>query len=227
MPNLENENVVLEEKTVKGPLFDKDGLMEMLKNTLIILAITLVAGGILGCVYEVTKGPIAIMEQKKKDDAHQKVFANASSFAEVSLDKNRVKELLAVDYQGIDINEVFEAYSSNKDLLGYVIEVNSHEGFGGDIIFSIGITLDGVTNGISITSISETAGLGMKAPEVLVPQFANKNVMSFNVTKTGAAMDNEIDAISSATITSNAVVKGVNAALFYYKNELAGGKSNE
>ena len=37
------------------------------------------------------------------------------------------------------------------------------EGYGGDIQFAMGVQNDGTLNGISILSISETAGLGMKA----------------------------------------------------------------
>ena len=52
-------------------------------------------------------------------------------------------------------------------------------------------------------------------------QYQDKNVESFEVTKTGAAADNEINAISGATITSNAVTGGVNAGLcaFNYVKE--------
>jgi hypothetical protein len=60
----------------------------------------------------------------------------------------------------------------------------------------MGVTLDGTLNGISLLSISETAGLGMKAGDVLVPQFENKQVESFTYTKSGAANDSEIDVIS-------------------------------
>ena len=38
-------------------------------------------------------------------------------------------------------------------------------GYGGDVTFSMGVTNDGTLNGYSITDISETAGLGMKAKE--------------------------------------------------------------
>ena len=73
-------------------------------------------------------------------------------------------------------------------------------------------------------SISETAGLGMKADEAeFKDQYKDKNVESFSVTKTGEDGDNMIDAISGATITSNAVTNAVNSALVYYQNELGGG----
>ena len=41
----------------------------------------------------------------------------------------------------------------------------SSEGYGGDIQISVGIGNDGVVEGVEILSISETAGLGMKATE--------------------------------------------------------------
>ena len=63
----------------------------------------------------------------------------------------------------------------------------------------------------------------MKAEEVLKPQFAGKNAGQFTYTKTGAMTSDEIDAISGATITTNAVVNGVNAGLECFKNELGGG----
>ena len=63
----------------------------------------------------------------------------------------------------------------------------------------------------------------MNAESVLVPQFKDKNVAEFTVTKTGSTSDSEIDAISGATITSKAMVKGVNGALYFYQNTLGGG----
>ncbi|MDE5825848.1 MAG: FMN-binding protein, partial [Lachnospiraceae bacterium] len=122
----------------------------------------------------------------------------------------------------VDIDEVMQAFDSSGQLLGYVITVTDHEGYGGDIQFSMGVTLDGTLNGISLLSISETAGLGMKAGDVLVPQFANKKVESFTYTKSGSTSDSEIDAISGATSTTKAVVNGVNSGLLFFNDVLAG-----
>jgi len=112
-------------------------------------------------------------------------------------------------------------------ILGYVITVTTHEGYGGDIKFTIGVREDGTLNGMSILSISETPGLGMKAEEVLKPQFEGKKADSYAYTKDGASAADEIDAITSATITTNAVTNGVNAGLYYFQTELKGGSGNE
>ncbi len=74
--------------------------------------------------------------------------------------------------------------------LGYVITVTDPNSYGGNVTFSLGITDDGTLNGYSITSINDTPGLGMKAKEAsFSDQFKDKQVESFEVTKTGASSD--------------------------------------
>ena len=95
-------------------------------------------------------------------------------------------------------------------------------GKGGDIKFSVGVGADGTYLGTSILSISETAGLGMRvktSPDFLA-QFKSANTDKFVLVKDGsgaAAGDEKIDAISGSTVTSKAVLRGVNSALIAYK----------
>ena len=201
----------------------------MIKDALILFAITLIAGLMLGVVNDITKEPIAQQEQKAKNEACQNVFAAADSFeAQELADSAQIEQVLTdAGISGADIDELMAAKDASGALLGYVITVTDHEGYGGDIQFSMGITNEGTLNGISLLSISETAGLGMRAGEVLVPQFADKNVSKFTYTKTGATADSEIDAISGATITTNAVVNGVNAGLAFFKSLSEGGLLDE
>ncbi len=101
--------------------------------------------------------------------------------------------------------------------------MTNSDGYGGDITFTIGITNDGLINGISFLSLSETAGLGMKANEpAFYDQFSEKVVQLFTVTKVGSTSDSEIDAISGATITSSAVTEGVNASVVYWESITGG-----
>ena len=200
-----------------------DEIRSMLKDAGIIVVITLIAGLVLGGVYQLTKEPIAEQKRIKKQKACQEVFAEAASFAEVEgFDTEAAASVLAAEYPSQDIDEVMAAQDGAGDTLGYVLTVTTHEGYGGDIQFTMGITNEGALNGISLLRIAETPGLGMRAEEVLKPQFNGKSAEKYEYTKTGAVAENQIDAISGATITTNAVVNGVNAGLYYFQNELGG-----
>lgn len=198
-------------------------MKEMMKNTGILLVITILSGLLLGIVYQVTKEPIAAQELKAKQEACKEVFADAESFEAAELAQISETDWSGAGFGGETIDEVMSALDASGNVLGYVITVTTKEGYGGDIQFATGICMDGTVNGISLLSISETAGLGMRAEEVLKPQFADKNVEQFTYTKNGAVSESEIDAISGATITTNAVTNGVNACLYYFQTELKGG----
>lgn len=197
----------------------------ILKDTLALVLITLVAGAALGGVYTITADPIAHQNQLAKDEAYKAVFADADTF-EVIIDQEDAQLEAYLDENGYPaqtINEVVQAMDSSGSPLGYAFTVTTSEGYGGDIQFAMGVKDDQTLNGISILSISETAGLGMKADtDEFKGQFADKNLEAFQYTKNGASADNEIDALSGATITTNAVVNGVNAGLCAFAYEKGG-----
>lgn len=200
---------------------------EIIKNTVVITLITLVAGVLLGLVYEITKEPIALQNELAKQEACKAVFADADSFESITSgeDVQLQAEVASAGYSAQTIDEVMEAKDAEGTVLGYVLTITSGEGYGGDIQFTMGVQLDGTVNGISFLSISETAGLGMNADtDEFKGQYAGKLVDAFAVTKTGASAENEIDAISGATVTSNAVTNGVNAGLAAV-NYLKGGNN--
>ncbi|MBQ6806516.1 MAG: RnfABCDGE type electron transport complex subunit G [Lachnospiraceae bacterium] len=199
----------------------------MMKDTVILLVITLISGLLLGLVYQITKEPIAAQQEKAKQEACQEVFAEAASFSAIEVVELDAQIWAEAGYAEETIDEVMAAQNDAGETLGYVITVTTKEGYSGNIRFSIGIKEDGTVNGISILEIAETAGLGMRAEEVLKPQFTDKVVEKFEYTKSGATSDSQVDAISGATITTNAVVNGVNAGLYYFQTELKGGSTNE
>lgn len=205
-------------------------MKNMLKDAAILFAITLCAGLVLGFVYNLTKEPIALAEEKAAQEAYKEVFPNAAKFEVLELavpeDSEYAAAWMDAGYDSVDIGRTLGAMDETGNILGYVIPITTHAGYGGDITFTMGIQMDGTVNGISILSISETAGLGMKAEEVLKPQFTDKQVAKFTYTKSGATMDSEIDAISGATITTDAVVTAVNGGLYYFQTQL-GGSGNE
>lgn len=183
---------------------------------MILFAITLIAGLLLGGVYAITKNPIAKTQEDKKNEAYQAVFTDAAEFTEVT-DAADAQQILAdAGYTKDRIDEVKAAMDADGNILGYVMTITSSEAYGGELQLAMGIRMDGTVNGISFLSLSETIGLGMEAkkPE-FQEQFAGKQVEQFVYSKTGAAADNEIDALSGATITTNAVTNAVNAGICY------------
>ncbi len=201
-------------------------MKDMIKDTLILFVITLIAGALLGFVNELTKEPIAAYEAEKKASACSEVFYEENEAGELVPVTELVFELLsdaqiaelnaaviARGYEGIVIDEVYGAYVSEEDsFYGYAIGITTKEGYNGAISFYVGVTKESILKGVSILAIGETPGLGMNAENVLLPQFRNVNATNFTVVKTGAQISGEVDAITGATITSDAITGGVNAA---------------
>ena len=191
----------------------------IIKDTIAITVITLVAGLALGVVQDITADPIAKQEAQAKQDAYKAVFADADSFETVDVDADAMQSYLDENgYAAQSIDETMLAKDASGNELGYAFTVTTSEGYGGDIQITVGIMSDGTVNGISFLSISETAGLGMKATEPsFYNQYVNKQADKFVVSKDGGDGE-QIDALSGATITSRAVTGAVNAALGYYQN---------
>lgn len=212
-------------------------MRHMMKDTLILFAITLAAGLLLGFVNELTKEPIAQYEAEKKSLACSEVFYGESEDGEMVPVKelsfeacdeeeivrlnNNLKDKIAGN---IVIDEVYRAYETNT-FYGYVIGVTTKDGYNGAISFYVGITGEGKLKGVSLLQIAETPGLGMNAESVLLPQFRDVDAGIFTVVKSGSTSMDEIDAISSATITSEAITEGVNVAYECYVLLQEGGAS--
>ena len=90
---------------------------------------------------------------------------------------------------------------------GYTAEGTCKDGYGGDITLMVGFKKDKKTViSYKVLAASETPGLGMKlkTPE-FAGQFAGKDGRALKVRKDGG----EIEAITSATITSRAVCRAI------------------
>ena len=195
---------------------------KIIKDALALTLITLVAGVALGGVYEITKDPIARQEAQAKAEAYEQVFTDAAAFEAVEMDDTLTKtirdQLDQEGYKAQSIEEVMRAEDQSGETLGYAFTIVTSEGYGGDIQFSMGVQNDGTLNGISILSIGETAGLGMNADTpAFNDQFVGKQVEKLQYTKNGATQDDEINAISGATVTTNAMTNGVNAGLCAFR----------
>lgn len=202
----------------------KTDVQVMLREAAVLTIITLVAGLLLGFVYELTKEPIRLQKEKKVREACMAVFpGNGMDFKEeeYTLSDELLEEL---KNNGVTIGTVYAAVDASGEKKGYVVQTTSSEGYGGKIVLYAGITVEGILNDISILQINETPGLGLQAGKVLVPQFHNKPATAFAYTKTGSQSDKEIDAISGATITTKAVTNAVNGATAAVREWMGGAK---
>ena len=196
---------------------------KIVHDALILTAFTLVLGLILAVVYGITKAPIDAANLEAKQEAYKAVFDDAASFETQEYDEDAANSMVSEAGYNDTINDVESALDANGETLGYVITVTAKDGSQGSITFSVGIQNDGTVNGYSITDISETPGLGMKAEEEdFYSQFQNKKVDQFTVVKQTPSSDDQIEAITGSTITSKAMANGCNAAIYYFQNALGG-----
>lgn len=191
-----------------------------IKDAIILFAITLISGLILGFVYDITKAPIAAAAKAAKNEAYAVVFPVAKDFeasdAETAKIAETADEISGKGFGHVTIDEVVDAKDASGNNVGRVITATSKDGYNGTVQLSVGIKSDGTVVGITFLTLAETPGLGMRAGEKdFYSQYANKNTKEFKLVKGSASGDNEIAAISGSTITSSAVTNAVNAALYF------------
>ena len=141
----------------------------IIHDTICLFVITLVAGILLGGVYQITKGIIADREEQAKVEAYAAVYPGSEFSEDADINKKLEdfqKELAAgsVTSQGegalsdVEIQEVWKA-----DQGGYVMTC-SGKGYGGAVKLALGIDGEGKVIGIQITDCTnETPGLGQNS----------------------------------------------------------------
>lgn len=175
---------------------------------IVLTVISLVAALALGATYNGTKDRIATQEAEKAVAVRQELLPAAADF-----------KLLTAE----DETEVYQGLDASGASVGYV-SVGTVTGFGGPVEVTVGMDDEGTIAGVRVggSNFSETAGLGAKSKEpAFYEQFAGM-VYPVDLTKNGG----EVDAITAATITSSAVVRGVNDTAKYIA-EKAGIKLKE
>lgn len=183
-----------------------------------IMLITVIMGAILGTVYSVTKEPIEKAEEKAKQEAYKEVFPEADNIVtigEENLDYKQVNDLIqSFGFTHDTIDEISYAVDADKNLIGFIVVVTNDNGYGGDIQMVVGMRTDTTITGLAFLVLDESPGLGMEADkDKFKSQFIGKHETRYEYSKTGAVVENQIDAISGATITTSAVTDGINAAV--------------
>lgn len=186
--------------------------LKQLPGYLALVIITLIAALALGATYTLTEGRISEQSALAAEKARMQVMLEAEAFREVpSADE--------------EIEAVFEALKGDE-VIGYVVKTTVN-GYGGGIEIVAGFAPDGTITGISVggANFKETPGLGAKAKDKAFTDGFIGKTAPVSVVKAGkTAGGNDVDAIASATVTSNAVAEGVNIMAEYVSEMFISGE---
>ncbi len=190
-------------------------MRDMIKPALSLCIICLITTLCLAVVNSVTKDTIKARELSDAEELRKLVFSKADSFEKLEGEADK-------DESGL-IREVYAAYKE-QDLIGYVFNA-APKGYGGEIAVAVGISSEKKITGVRVGNNNETPGLGSKAADKkFTGQFQQKDISSdIVVVKRPASKDNEIQAVSGATISSNAIARAVQASAGLAEKLLDGG----
>ena len=119
-------------------------MKKIVKDALVLFAITLVAGILLGVVYQITLDPIAKANENAKEKAYKAVLAEADSFETIDAlpSDDDINASSDIDFSKDKVNEVAIG-KKGSETAGYVVTVTDSDGYGGDIKFTVGISTEG------------------------------------------------------------------------------------
>jgi len=158
-----------------------------LKNAFPIILLTIVVAvcvSLLTYVDSLTRGRIEAQEEEKVQNMLSAMFPEMSRY--------EFKDDIYIIY-------------SNSDKVGYAF-IAIGKGYGGDINILVGLEDETTIKGITIISHKETPGLGTRITESsFTDMFRGINIDDVALSRDGG----QIDAITSSTISSSAVVDAV------------------
>ncbi|MCL1998457.1 MAG: FMN-binding protein [Turicibacter sp.] len=175
--------------------------MHMVKPGLTLLLLIAVTTLLLGFVYDITREPIRIQQELRQQAIIAELIHGTYEFDEIFFENVP------------NVTSGIVGYNAAGDRLGFALAATA-PGYAAAVDIMVGFNLDGVITGVSIVNHRETPGLGTAiATPAFLNQFAGRTE-AMTVTRMPSG-PNEIAALTSATISTDAVINGINAALAY------------
>ena len=208
--------MALQRGEIKKPLMQR-----IPKPVIALTVIALLAGLALSGTYSLTKDTIDEQKQAASAAAYRAVIPDAETFEYNNLAVDALKgEVYGTDFGRVYINEAVVGNNAAGEIVGYAVSVTSAEGYDGNVTLTLGVNTAGKINCISYTELHETPGKGMLCGEPpFMDQFAGKQATVLTV----GGGDNSVDAITGATVTSEASINAVNAGLDFINTQLKEG----
>lgn len=176
----------------------------IVKDTLILVAITLVLVSILSVVKVGTQSAIDRTNAEAKLKSYNEVCAGYATSESITQDV--VGASAGYDASLSSDDAVKRCKNENGEIIGYIVECTS-KGYGGPLNLIVGFDKTGNITGVRYANIpSETPGLGMKTTEL---SFLEKWI-GYNHSNVS-----EVDTISGATMTSQAFKEAMSLAAMF------------
>ncbi|MCL1822552.1 MAG: RnfABCDGE type electron transport complex subunit G [Prolixibacteraceae bacterium] len=182
---------------------------------IVLFLVTLISGGALGFVYDMTGDAIEIAKLNAQKQAIESVLPEFDELKEPQK---------IMPASGSSEIELYQAFKDGKQV-GTAIKTYSDRGFSGNIQIMIGIDTQGRISGYQVLEHKETPGLGSKM-EVWFNNADKPNQYiigkkpgetNFSVSKDGG----DIDAITASTITSRAFLDAILRAYSTFGDEFS------
>jgi electron transport complex protein RnfG len=180
---------------------------QQLRLILVLTVICVAAGAVLAWVNGLTGEKIEAEKELKKKIMLQESLPAAVEFRTESALLQRVHETV-----GSEISDLYLGYDEHGDQVGLVLTVESR-GYGGPIQLMVGIARNGQVTGVRVLSHSETVGLGAKITDDDFLKQEGLIDIALEDTLAVSKDNGKVQAVTGATVSSRAVVRGVNRAL--------------
>ena len=173
-----------------------------LQPVVVLTCICLVVAVCLVTTHYFTQPIIDEMNAQLKNEASRSVLPGSEEFEKIE----------GFDQQILDLGGV-DAYRATNGA-GIVVTVSS-KGFGGEVQLIVGYDPQGAVTGVQVLSASETPGVGTNAltEDYLAQYIGVSGQASFEAD----GQSTQVDAVSGATVTSKAVLNGMNTAEQIYQ----------
>lgn len=176
-----------------------------------------VAGVSIALLYGVAGVTSSIVEKRQLDEhltTYRTLLPSATDFSLPSGAADAIANLGGESYGTAYGNVVIQEAAAGADAVGspagHVVTVRTLDGRDGPITLSVGFLPDGTLSGILYSELNETPGIGMNVQE---ESFTGQFV---GIPAQILTLGSDVDAVSGATISSQAVLNAVNAAIDFH-----------
>ena len=166
----------------------------MFKPIVVLGLICVIVTGALAATNSVTAPIIEEATRLAQETARQELLPEAEGFEKI---------------EGIDVANVSDVYAATNGV-GYVV-TSSSKGYGGTMTVMVSFTPEGTIKQIKVTEQAETQGIGSK-----VAGDASFWTRYAGLEAKPLVLDQDVDRLSGATISSRALTAAVNSAIDAY-----------